>query len=56
MGIFEMVEIGEIGPGKLDLWQLSAKWKFLRIVERGNLTSGNFWQLWEFLRMVDKGN
>ena len=29
------------------------------MVDRGNLTSGNFWQLsakWEFLRMVDKGN
>ena len=41
------------------LWQLSAKWEFLRMVDRGNLTSGNFWQLsakWEFLRMVDKGN
>ena len=30
--------------GKLNFWQLSAKWEFLRVVDQGNLTSGNFWQ------------
>ena len=40
--------------GKLNLWQLSAKWEFLRMVDKGNLTSGNFWQNMGRCKIVKK--
>ena len=49
MGIFE-----KGWSGKLNLWQLSAKWEFLRVVDQGNLTSGDFWQNMGRCKIVKK--